>query len=239
MAGKILYWRGCMSRLKMKGIADSTEALLGLLGANYDTLGGGEGCCGSVLLRTGQQDAARSIAILNTEKISSLGYSDVVTSCPGCFKTMSSEYPIIIGRAPFNVTHISQFLYRRRAEMAGHLHPIRARVVYHDPCHLGRHMGVYEEPRALIRMVPDVELVEFKYNRSKALCCGAGGGVRSAFPEIAVEVARMITGAPLKATGASIIVTSCPFCNFNLKEAGGVDVIDLPEFLLRSWRGSE
>jgi len=238
MVGKILYWKGCMSRLKMKSIADSTEALLGLLGVDYDTLGGEEGCCGSVLLRTGQYDAARSIAILNADRISSLGYSEIVTSCPGCFKTMSSEYPAIIGRVPFRVMHVSQFLYGRRAAIEGRLHPIRARVVYHDPCHLGRHMGVYDEPRALIRMVPGADLVEFKYNRSKALCCGAGGGVRSAFPEIAVEVARGITGAPLKETGAGIIITSCPFCNYNLKEAGGAEVIDLPEFLLRSWRGS-
>jgi len=229
-----------MSRLKMKAIADSTEALLTLLGVDYDTLGSEEGCCGSVLLRTGQADAARSVAILNAEKISALGYAEVVTSCPGCFKTMSSEYPKILGKAPFRVMHTSQFIYGKRAELEGHLHPIRAKVAYHDPCHLGRHMGVYDEPRALIMMVPGVKLVEFKYNRSRALCCGAGGGVRSAFPDIAVEVAKGITGAPLNATGASIIITSCPFCNFNLKEGsgGGVEIIDLPEFLVRSWRGA-
>ncbi len=238
MAGKVLYWKGCMSRLKMTGIADSTEALMRLMKVDYETLGSDEGCCGSVLLRTGHDEAARCTAILNAKKISGRGYSEVVTSCPGCFKTMSSEYPRLLGDAPFKVRHISLFLYERRAELKMHLRPVNAKVAYHDPCHLGRHMGVYEEPRALIRMVPGAELVEFKYNRSKALCCGAGGGVRSAFPEIAVEVAKGITGAPLKATGANVIITSCPFCNFNLKEAGGAEVIDLPEFLVRSWRGA-
>lgn len=227
-----------MSRLKMTGIADSTEALLKLMNVNYDTLGAGEGCCGSVLLRTGHDEAARSTAALNAEKIAGRGYTEVVTSCPGCFKTMSSEYPRLLGSAPFKVRHISMFLHERREKLKGFLHPINAKVAYHDPCHLGRHMGVYEEPRTLVKLIPGVELVEFKYNRSKALCCGAGGGVRSAFPEIALEVAKGITGAPLSATGAKVIVTSCPFCNFNLKEAGGAEVIDLPEFLARSWRGA-
>jgi Fe-S oxidoreductase len=98
-------------------------------------------------------------------------------------------------------------------------------------------MGVYEEPRLLIKMVPDVRLVEFKYNRSKSLCCGAGGGVRSVFPEISHEVAVSLLNSMPK--GIDILVTSCPFCNYNFKEAGDhlPEILDLPEFLIKSCRG--
>jgi Fe-S oxidoreductase len=235
MPEKILYWMGCMSRLKMKGISDSTMELLRLLNVPFDTLGPDEGCCGSILIRTGQFEDAEAQAKRNIEIINARGYREVVTSCPGCFRTMSSEYTKLAQRLP-RVRHISQFLMENAEELKKHLKPMKVKVVYHDPCHLGRHMGVYDEPRALIKLVPDAELLEFKYNRAKALCCGAGGGVRSAFPELSTEVARSIIHNPFKATGAQIIITSCPFCNYNFKEAGGAEVLDLPEFLLKAWR---
>jgi heterodisulfide reductase subunit D len=235
---KMLYWMGCMSRLKMKNISDSTMELLRLLNIPFETLGPDEGCCGSILLRTGQPEDARRLAIENIALIKSKGYQEVVTSCPGCFKTMSSEYSLFFRDIPFKAYHISQLLVERADELKKHLLPLHIRVVYHDPCHLGRSMGVYEEPRTLIKLVPGVELVEFKYNRSKALCCGSGGGVRSAFPELSTEVAKAIIREPFKATGAQMIVTSCPFCNYNFRSTGEIEVVDLPEFLLKSWRSS-
>jgi heterodisulfide reductase subunit D len=147
---------------------------------------------------------------------------------------MSEEYKKAFGSVPFRVRHISQLLYENREGLRVHLRPWKVRVTYHDPCHVGRYMGVYEEPRVLISMVPGVELVEFKYNRKLAVCCGSGGGVRSAFPEIALAVAKTVVAD--RPAGVEIIVTSCPFCNYNLKEAGSAEIIDLPEFLIRAWR---
>jgi len=237
MSGKVLYWRGCMSRLRTKNIADSTEELLRRLRIDYETLDD-EGCCGSVLLRTGQVEDARTVAKRTADQIKSKGYREVVTSCPGCFRTMSNEYHVLVGDMPFRIRHISQFLYDHSEELKKHLRPMKLNVVYHDPCHLGRHMGVYEEPRELIKLVPGVKLVEFKYNRGKSICCGSGGGVHSVFPEIALEVAETVLDD--RPEGVDIVITSCPFCNYNFKEAGGskVEVIDLPEFLLRAWRAS-
>ncbi|MDD1775829.1 MAG: hypothetical protein LUP94_00575 [Candidatus Methanomethylicus sp.] len=226
-----------MSRLKVKSISDSTMKLLRLLQIPFDTLGEEEGCCGSILLRTGQIDDAKRLAIKNLAIIKSRGYDTVVMSCPGCFKTISTEYAQFVGNLPFRVYHISQFLLEKQDALKRNLKPLPVRVVYHDPCHLGRSMGIYEEPRNLIKLIPNIELVEFKQNRSKALCCGSGGGVRSVFPELSTEVAKNTMGGPLNATGAHIIVTSCPFCNFNFKNArmNDVEVIDLPELILRSW----
>lgn len=148
---------------------------------------------------------------------------------------MSAEYPQLVGGVPFRVRHISQFLIERKGLLEGRLKRVEAVASYHDPCHLGRHMGVYEEPRELIRMIPGIELAEMKYNRAKALCCGSGGGVRSAYPDLSREVARMIISDHLPGN-VQLLVTACPFCNYNFKDAGGIRVLDLPELLLSAWR---
>jgi heterodisulfide reductase subunit D len=236
MVERILYWRGCMSRLRVKSIADSTEKLLSKMGVKYETLGESEGCCGSVLKRTGQTEAALTIAKETTRKIKAKGYQEVVTSCPGCYRTMANEYKAYFGEAPFHVEHISRFLYKRAKLLKGHLKPMKMKVAYHDPCHLGRHMGVYEEPRELLKMVPGVELVEFKQSREKSVCCGSGGGVRSTLPELSLEVSRTVLA---EMPPADLLVTSCPFCNYNLREGGRgtkLRVMDLPEFILKAWR---
>lgn len=240
-----------MARIKMNTIADSTESLLDLLKVNYDMLEM-EGCCGSVLLRTGQIDAAKKVVNITAERIMSRGYKEVITSCPGCYRTMSSEYPhLVAGGIPFRVRHISQFLFENAGDLKHYLRPIPEihRAVYHDPCHLGRHMGVYEEPRSLIRMIPGLELVEFKNVKEKSLCCGSGGGVRSVFPEISAEVSiSLLKELP---AGLDLLVTSCPFCKYNLSEAKTgsrankitmdqrkIEVLDLPELLALSCRGA-
>ena len=228
-----------MSRIKTKKIADASEALLSLMKVDYDILGDAEGCCGSVLLRTGQIDDARKVAEATLERIRAGGYEEVVTSCPGCYKTMASDYPkLLICDVPFKVRHISQLLYDKAEKLKPLLHPLTCRAIYHDPCHLGRHMGVYDEPRALIKMVPGVDLVEFKHNRAKSMCCGSGGGVRSVFPEISKEVSISLMAEIPK--DVAVLITSCPFCNYSFidSDSSGLTVLDLPEFLLKSCRGA-
>jgi heterodisulfide reductase subunit D len=225
-----------MSRLRVKKIADSTEKLLSKIGVEYETLGDEEGCCGSVLKRTGQAEAAKTVAKETAGRIMGKGLKEVVTSCPGCYKTMSKEYESYFGEATFRVQHISQFLYSRISLFDGHLKTMKLRVAYHDPCHLGRHLGVYDEPRALIKMVPGVKLVEFKYNREKSVCCGSGGGVRSVLPELSLEVSRV---ALAEMPEVDTLVTSCPFCNYNFCEGAKgskLEILDLPEFILKAWR---
>ncbi len=225
-----------MSRLRVKSIADSTEKLLAKMGVDYDTLGESEGCCGSVLARTGQVEAALVVATDTMERIKEKGFAEVVTSCPGCYKTMVNDYKKYFGSPPFMVEHISQFLYKRAALLENHLKPMRLKVAYHDPCHLGRHMGVYEEPRKVIKLVPGVDLIEFKQNRDKSACCGSGGGVRSTLPELSLEVSKTVLA---EMPEVDLLVTSCPFCNYNLREGrkgARLKIWDLPEFILNSWR---
>ena len=92
------------------------------------------------------------------------------------------------------------------------------KVTYHDPCHLGRHMDLYEIPREILNKIPGIELIEMKRNRKNAWCCGAGGGVKSQFPELALEISRERINEALE-TGAQVLITSCPFCVGNLSDA--------------------
>ena len=88
-------------------------------------------------------------------------------------------------------------------------------VTYHDPCHLGRHVGVFEEPRKVIKSMPGIKLVEMKRNRKEQRCCGAGGGVKAGIPDLALGVAKArVTDA--KETGAEALISTCPFCRRNL-----------------------
>lgn len=226
-----------MSRFRTKSIADSIEKILSLMGVDYITLGDDEGCCGSILYRTGQIQDAVHVSKITVDKIRSLGVKEVLTGCPGCLRAMSQDYKIMLKDVPFRVRHISQLLFDMRYHLKPKLRPLNARVVYHDPCHLGRHIGIYEEPREVIKLIPNIELLEFKYNRSKALCCGSGGGVRSAFMEVSLEVANStLSELP---EGVKTVVTACPFCRYNFSEsnAKSIEVIDLPELLLKALGG--
>ena len=103
------------------------------------------------------------------------------------------------------------------------------KVTYHDSCHLGRHCNVFDEPREVIESVAN--LIEMENIRENSLCCGAGGGVKSAYPEIADEMASSRIGQA-KETGCETLVTPCPFCKLNL-ENDDIEVLDLTEFLVK------
>ena len=131
---------------------------------------------------------------------------------PGVHSSLSGDLGIETG---LNFQHTHEFF---PSLAAGKLHTIDRKVTYHDPCVMGRHMGIYDPPRELIRSVPGVELVEMYSNREHALCCGAGGGVLSAFTDLAGDVAveRLQQAA---AAGATQVVSSCPTCVVNLKRS--------------------
>ena len=109
------------------------------------------------------------------------------------------------------------------------------KITYHDPCHLGRHMKIYEIPRDILSSIPGVQLVEMERNRGNAWCCGAGGGVKIGYPEWSVEISKERLDEA-KLTGASVISSICPFCKTNLSDANkkfkmDFEVIDIIEIL--------
>jgi heterodisulfide reductase subunit D len=236
---EVLYFVGCTAALDpaLQHIAQNTAALLKKTGVDFGVLGEEEICCGSVFLRIGERALARDLAEKNLEMFERLGATTVVTSCAGCFKTLSEDY-IAFRDLPVRVVHASQYLLELRE--AGYLaagKETAVEVTYHDPCHMGRHCGVYDPPRELVKSLPGVQLREMKRNRENAWCCGAGGGVRSAFPDWALQSSRARI-EEAQATGAGFLVTTCPFCLQNLTTAAqaenaSIQLVDLTLLLAR------
>ena len=215
----MLYFRGCTAREKQTGIQKATEYLLNLAGVDYHILED-EKCCGSVLLRTGFVDEAKEQIERNSEVFKN---EKVLTSCAGCYKTLSEDYDDV------DVIHISQLLDDLIREGKLDFAKKDLDVTYHDSCHLGRHSNVFDQPREVIKSVAN--LIEMENIREDSLCCGAGGGVKSAYPEIADQMAQARI-AQAKDTDADILITSCPFCKLNL-ENDDMEVLDLTEFLVK------
>ena len=215
----MLYFRGCTAREKETSIQKATEKLLDIAGVDYHILED-EKCCGSVLLRTGFFNEAQRQIKKNTEVLKG---EKIITSCAGCYKTLKDDYEGL------DVIHISQLLDELIRDGKLNLEKGELDVTYHDSCHLARHMEVFDEPRNVIESLAN--LVEMENNRENSLCCGAGGGVKSAYPEIATQMARTRIDQAMD-TGCKTLVTACPFCKLNLSN-DELEVLDLTEFLVR------
>jgi Fe-S oxidoreductase len=232
--GKSLYFAGCTFSLSpdITAVPVAAAKLLMKAGVDFSLLGKDELCCGSTALRLGDRKLFEELSKENAKKLA--GYEQVVTSCAGCFKTMSQDYPSEEGSPA--IVHLSQLLSELLDSGRLKPHALDAKVTYHDPCHLGRHSKVYDPPRKVITSIPGVKLIEMKNSRELSRCCGAGAGVKTANPQISLEIAKRRV-AEAEETGAEILVSSCPFCEQNLKEAANslgskIKVMDIAELLL-------
>ncbi len=142
---------------------------------------------------------------------------------------LKKYYKEVLGEKwDIEVFHISQIINQKLKPKITKL--LRKRATYHDPCHLGRQMGIYEEPREVIKKL-GYELSEMELNRLESFCCGAGGGVKTNEPELANQIATERI-AQAKKTGAKILCTTCPLCYLHLKEnAKDIEVKELAEIL--------
>ncbi|TGE31504.1 (Fe-S)-binding protein [Desulfosporosinus sp. Sb-LF] len=218
--GKIAFFVGCTSSYRMQQLAQDTMKILQSMGEEIAVLGEDEWCCGSVLLRTGQRRQIKEIVEHNVKALKNTGAEIVVASCTGCFKTISGDYPPIYGsELPFKMMHIS--LYLAQQIESGKLKftkSINEKVTYHDPCHLGLHAGEYEAPRAILKAIPGLELIEMDNIREESRCCGAGGGLKAGMPDVALAIGQVRVDEA-EETGASILASCCPFCKTNLSQA--------------------
>ena len=223
---KVGYFVGCTATFRSKKTAQATISILDKLKVDYTTVD--EVCCGSVMQRVGwPQEDVTALMRKNVEAIKALGIEKLVLACAGCYRMFKLEYPKHVD-VPFEVLHITEFLAAQDLRMK----PMEGVVVtYHDPCHLGRHCGVYEPPREVIRKIPGIDFREMEYSRKTSHCCGGGGGVRSAYPKDSMDIANTRLD---EASFADVIVTTCPFCVNNLDSAKGdrkVQVRDLVEIV--------
>ena len=221
------YFAGCTATYRSKKTAQASLSILDKLGVDFTTVD--EVCCGSVMQRIGWPiEDIKKYFQKNVDAIKSLGVKTLVLSCAGCYRMFKEEYPKFVD-VPFRVLHMTEFL----AEQELKLKPMKSVVTYHDPCHLGRHSGVYDAPRKVIAKIPEVTFKEMEFNRNLSHCCGGGGGVRSAYPEESKRIASTRVDEAM-ATGAETIITTCPFCVSNLVlglDGRNVKVVDLTELI--------
>lgn len=226
---EVLFFAGCTSAVTKglnKGLVASAK-LLQKTGVKFATMAQDEPCCGSTLLRVGQTEEFEKLAKENVKKFESLGIKRIVTACPGCYVTLKKS--IEMNGSKIEVAHISQEAARLVREGKLKLKKSSEKMTYHDPCHLGRLGGIFDEPREVVKAVAD--LVEMPNSRFESRCCGAGAGLQSAFPKLSRDLAAKRV-AEAKGTGATALVTSCPFCETQLKTIPGIKVYDLMELLL-------
>ncbi len=237
---ELLYWVGCSGSFDADGqsVSRAMVKILKHLGVNFRVLGCRERCTGDPARRLGEEGLFREQAERNRETLQSHGVKKILTHCPHCFNTFRNEYPQL-GNAAWTVQHHSEFL--AGAVSQGRLQsPLSSeRMTYHDPCYLGRGNGVTEPPRDVLQKLQPQPIVEMPRNREESFCCGAGGGTMWVdIPgEERVEHLRSKEAA---ATGASTVVTGCPFCKVMLRTgleataATSVRVQDLAELVVQA-----
>lgn len=229
-----LFFAGCTASVTkpLNRSLVASAKILQKAGVSFATMGQDEPCCGSTLLRVGQRDEFERLKGENRKKFGQMGVKKIVTACPGCFATLRDS----LEGSGIQVAHISQELAGLIGKGDLKLRKSPERMTYHDPCHLGRLGGVFEEPREMIRAA--ATLVEMPNSRYESRCCGAGAGLQSAFPKLSRDLAAKRV-AEAKATGATTLVTSCPFCETQLRSVPGIKVADLLELVLDSIEGNE
>jgi Fe-S oxidoreductase len=205
-----VYFIGCVGSYREDEPTMATLDLLDRLGVDYTLID--EVCCSGVLEDVGYQ-INDELVRKNTDLILTTGAKTVVTGCPYCFRTFNNKPQYAeLKEKGVQVDHISQFL--RDFELGV---KTDKRVTYHDPCDLGRHCGIYEEPRQTIRKIAP-NFVEMPHHHGESLCCGAGGGVRGAFAKNSIAMARRRL-QDVEEVGADIVLTECNSCVHNLGNA--------------------
>jgi Fe-S oxidoreductase len=227
--------------------AQAMARILHAMGVDFAVLGPEEHCIGDSERLSGERGLFERLVEYNAALLNKYDYDCLVTGDPHAYNSLRRVYPALTGRSR-RVWHYVEFFTSKLDTLRPLLrHPFEARVTYHDNCFLGRIAGLYEPPRALLRAIPGVTLVEMPFARENALCCGGGGGgmwldtvIRQAAGERLSD--RRITHA--LATGAEVLAVSCPFetsrFEDSLKSAGHegkMIVRDILELVDESMRG--
>ena len=216
---EVLYFPGCYPSYdpRLRKVATATANILNRAGVDFGILGSKENCCGESIRKTGSEELFKRLARENIRTFIENGVKKILVSSPHCYHTFKNEYPEF--RVNFEVVHISQYLLdlicKGKLDLTKEY---RKKVTYHDPCYLGRHNGIYEEPREALKKIPGIELVEMADSMKDSLCCGGGGGriwmetpKDERFSDLRVEQAV--------AAGAEVLVTSCPYCITNFEDS--------------------
>jgi glycolate oxidase len=238
---EVLLHLGCVTSFQDVKIIPAFMEILDKAGINYGAMGEEETCCGYLAYLVGDMPTFNKAMEMYGERTLKYKPKSLVTSCAGCLKTFRDLYSHYGGGNGYEVLHavelIEKLITEGRLKFKQDVQPLKA--IYHDPCDMGRHMGVYEPPRNVLKALPGVELIEFPLNRAQAKCCGGGGGMKGFDNEMAGEIGykRLLTAIDL---GADVIVSACPSCKGSFNQAaararkekkGKIKVMDITELV--------
>jgi Fe-S oxidoreductase len=215
----LLYFPGCYPSYdpRLKKVARATADILKRAGVDFGILGQAENCCGESIRKTGDEALFKRLARENIKSFVDHGVKKILVSSPHCYHTFKREYPEFM--VNFEVIHMAQYLCELiddgRIKLSGEY---GKKATYHDPCYLGRHNGIFDEPREVLKRVPGLELNEMPDCREESLCCGGGGGriwmetkKGERFSDLRIEQAMDV--------GAQALITACPYCITMLEDS--------------------
>ena len=235
---EVLYFPGCYLCYdpRLKKVSRATAEILNKAGVSFGILGDQENCCGESIRKTGDEKLFKRLARENIKSFVDHGVQRILVSSPHCYHTFKNEYPEFMVK--FEVVHIAEYIYelieQGRLELSGEY---GKKVTYHDPCYLGRHNGVYDEPRDVLSRVAGLELVEMADTGENSLCCGGGGG------RIWMETVKGERFSDLRldqaaGVGAEVLATSCPYCithfeesRIALEDSESIEIKDITEII--------
>ena len=237
----VLYWVGCAGAYdpRSRDISLAVVSLLERAGVNYALLGTEERCCGDPARRMGEEGLFQMLARSNIEVLKKYSFNRILTHCPHCYNMLKNEYPQL--GAQFEVVHHSQFLLelihsgkiklQERQEL---------RLTFHDPCYLGRYNDIYDPPRQVLQAISKATMIEMRLNKTKAMCCGAGGGQIWIQSEKGRRIEDM-RFEQIQEVDAQVVATACPYCTIMLdavaqikEPTGKIKVMDIAELVVRA-----
>jgi glycolate oxidase len=232
---------GCVTSFQDVKTIPAFMKILDAAGFDYAAMGEEEPCCGYLAYLVGDMATFKKAVEIYRSRLDKFKPTQLITTCAGCLKTFRDLFPEYGVGDGFKVLHavelLEDLINKGGLKFKEDAEPLK--VAYHDPCDIGRHMGVYEPPRNVIKAIPKVELVEFAQNRGQAKCCGGGGGMKGFDNEMAGEIGfkRLIAAVEM---GADVIVSACPSCKGTFNQAaararkekkGKIKVMDITELV--------
>lgn len=236
---ELLYFPGCFPAYdpRARKVAQATANILKKAEVDFGILGAQEKCCGQSVRKMGSEELFQNLAQNNIRAFTESGVKKILTTSPHCYHTLKNEYPEFEG--DFEIIHYTQYLAQLIAE--GRIKfskKLNKKVTYHDPCYLGRHNKIYDEPRQILRSIPGLELVEMPESHQRSLCCGGGGGGMWLENKKGERLSDFRLEQAIN-TGADILAVACPYCLTSFEDsklaAPGGDNIEVKDIAELVW----